>query len=235
MIAIALALLAAGSAELTVDAAASLREAFTSIGRAFESATPGVRVSFQFAGSQELRTQIENGQAADVVATADLRHMDALAAKKLVERPAIFARNELVIAVPQGNPAQIHSVADLARRGRVVLGVPEVPIGRYSEQVLGKAGVRDDVLKRVISRELNVRQVVAKVALGEADAVLVYRTDVSAAVEAVPIPPDLNVVAEYPIAELAAAPHRELARAFVAYVLSPAGQATLAAAGFLPP
>jgi molybdate transport system substrate-binding protein len=235
MIALAVALLAAGPAELTVDAAASLREAFTSIGRTFEANTPGVRVLFQFAGSQELRTQIENGQPADVIATADLRHMDALTAQKLVEHAAIFARNELVIVLPKGNPARIRSVADLARGGRIVLGAPEVPIGRYSEQVLEKAGLREEVLKHVVSRELNVRQVAAKIALGEADAAIVYRTDVSANVDAVPIPREQNVVAEYPIAALAAAPHRELARAFVAYVLSSAGRSILTGTGFLPP
>jgi molybdate transport system substrate-binding protein len=205
------------------------------IARRFEAQHGGVEVRLQFAGSQELRAQVEHGQPADVIATADQRHMDALAAQRLVAAPALFARNELVIAVPQGNPARIGSLSDLARATRVVLAATEVPAGRYAEQALEKAGVRQAVLPRVVSRELNVRQVAAKVALGEADAAIVYRTDATSRVEMVAIPPELNVSAEYPIAPLLQAPHPELARSFVAFVLSAEGQSILRAAGFLAP
>ena len=227
--------------ELTGYAAASLREAFTELGRRFEQAHPGARVAFNFAGSQELRTQIENGAPADVFASADLKHMQALVDARAVERPAVFARNELVLVVPQGNPAAIHGLDDLPKAKRIVIGVPEVPIGAYTLRILDAASrqygadFRSRVEARVVSRELNVRQVLAKVSLGEADAAIVYRTDATAAgprVEAIGIPSGLNVIAEYPIAAVARAKQAGLAREFVALVLSPAGREVLDRLGF---
>jgi molybdate transport system substrate-binding protein len=233
------ALLAA--AQLTVFAASSLRDAFLELGQRFEAGHAGVSVSFSFAGSQELRTQIEHGARADVLASADERHLRALAEAGLAEAPRSFARNEPVIVVPSGNPAAIHQLLDLPRAQRIVVGAPDVPIGAYTLRILEAAaarygqGFRAAVEARIASRELNVRQVLAKVRLGEADAAIVYRTDALAArdaVETISIPADLNVVAEYPIAALRAAPQPALARAFVELVLSPAGRALLARYGF---
>jgi molybdate transport system substrate-binding protein len=233
------ALLAA--AQLTVFAASSLRDAFQDLGRIFEQQHPGTSVSFNFAGSQELRTQVEHGARADVLASADPRTLRALAGAGLSLEPQVFARNEPVIVVPVGNPAGIDALADLPRARRLVVGAPEVPIGEYTVRILEAASRRYGpafgaaVESRVASRELNVRQVLAKVALGEADAAIVYRTDALAsrgAVEVISIPPQLNVVAEYPIALLRGAPRPGLARAFVELVLSSAGQAVLARHGF---
>jgi len=228
-------------AQLTVFAASSLRDAFQDLGRNLEQQHPGTSVSFNFAGSQELRTQVEHGARADVFASADPRTLRALAGAGLALEPQVFARNEPVIVIPAGNPAGIHSLADLPRARRLVVGAPEVPIGEYTVRILEAASRRYGpafgaaVESRVASRELNVRQVLAKVALGEADAAIVYRTDALAsrgAVEVISIPPELNVVAEYPIAVLRGAPQAGLARAFVELVLSSAGRAVLARHGF---
>jgi molybdate transport system substrate-binding protein len=228
--------------ELTVFAAASLREAFEGLAAGFEQAHPGTKVRFNLAGSQELRTQLEQGARADLFAAADLAHMTALEKAGLVAAPAVFARNEPVIVVPRGNPAGIHAFTDLPKTRRLVVGAPTVPIGRYTVQIFDAAAkkygadLRAKLEASISSRELNVRQVLAKVSLGEADAGLVYRTDARAAgdkVEVVAIPPALNVVAEYPIAVVKAAPQPELARAFAALVVSADGQRRLAAAGFL--
>jgi molybdate transport system substrate-binding protein len=233
------ALLAA--APLTVFAASSLRDAFQDLGRRFEQEHAGASVSFNFAGSQELRTQVEHGARPDVLASADPRTLRALADAALADEPRVFARNEPVIVVPAGNPAAIHSLADLHRARRLVVGAPEVPIGAYTVRILEAASrrygpaFRAQVEERIASRELNVRQVLAKVSLGEADAAIVYRTDALAsrgAAEVVAIPAELNVIAEYPIAALRGAPQPALARAFVELVLSAAGQAVLARYGF---
>jgi molybdate transport system substrate-binding protein len=225
--------------ELTVFAAASLREAFEDLARTFE-ARSGFKVRLNLAGSQELRTQIENGARADVFAAADQKHMDALATAKLVTAPRVFVRNTPVIIVPRDNPAKIASFQDLTKARRIVIGVPEVPIGNYTLQIFEKAGAefKDKVLASVASRELNVRQVLAKVTLGEADAGVVYRTDAMAGkdkVAIIEIPAKVNVVAEYPVAVLARAPQAAAARAFVDLLLSADGQKRLAAAGFVAP
>jgi molybdate transport system substrate-binding protein len=226
--------------ELTVFAAASLREAFEDLAKTFESKTPGVKVRVNLAGSQELRTQIENGARADVFASADQKHMAALVKAKLVAAPRVFVRNTPVIIVPKGNPAKVGSFEELARAKKLVIGVPEVPIGSYTLEILEKAGgdFEQKVLANVASRELNVRQVLAKVSLGEADAGIVYRTDAMAGkdkVEIIEIPAKLNVIAEYPVAVLSNAPQAAAARAFVDLLLSADGQKRLAAAGFVAP
>src|SRR5215831_3126121 len=205
--------------DITVFAAASLREAFEDLGKTFE-AKHGVKVHLNLAGSQELRTQIENGARADVFASADQKHMAALVKAKLVEAPRVFARNTPVVIVPKDNPAKVGSFAELAKAKKIVIGVPEVPIGTYTLEILDKAGAdfKQKVLANVVSRESNVRQVMAKVSLGEADAAIVYRTDAIAGkdkVEIIEIPAKLNVVAEYPVAVLAKAPESAAARAFV--------------------
>jgi molybdate transport system substrate-binding protein len=227
-------------AALLVFAASSLREAFTDLARLFERQNPGVSVELNLAGSQELRTQIENGAPADVFASADWKQMRALVSAKLSGPARVFARNEPVIAVPATNPAGIHALSDLDRARRIVVGAPEVPIGAYTLRILDAAdrrygaGFRARVEARIVSRELNVRQVLAKVTLGEAEAAIVYRTDAEATrgVTVVQIPADLNAVAEYPIAALARTRHPALADAFVAMVLSPAGREALARHGF---
>lgn len=227
------------SHEITVFAAASLREAFEDLGKAFKAKTH-VKVRLNLAGSQELRTQIEQGARADVFASADQKHMDALVTTKLATAPRVFARNTPVVIVPADNPAKVASFQDLMKAKRIVIGVPEVPIGNYTLQILDKAGAdfKQKVLANVVSREPNVRQVLAKVTLGEADAAIVYRTDAMAGkdkVKIIDIPAKVNVVAEYPVAVLAKAPEAAAARAFVDLLLSAEGQKRLAAAGFVAP
>src|SRR5262249_25120079 len=148
------------------------------LAKTFETKS-GVKVRLNLAGSQELRTQIENGAGADVFASADQKHMAALVTAKLVATPHVFARNTPVVIVPKGNPAKVGSFQELAKAKKIVIGVPEVPIGTYTLEILDKAGAdfKQKVLANVASRELNVRQVLAKVTLGEADAGIVYRTD----------------------------------------------------------
>ena len=228
------------SRELVVFAASSLREAFAELGQRFKQSHPGSKVVFHLAGSQELRTQIENGAPADVFASADQKRMEELDGK-LLGSPRIFARNEPVLVVPRGNPARIGSLSELPKARRMVIGAPEVPIGAYTLRILDAASRRygDDfrskVEARVVSRELNVRQVLAKVRLGEADAAIVYRTDAAMAgqdIEAIAIPADLNVVAEYPVAILSRTKEPALAAAFVDLLLSPAGRQVLERFGF---
>jgi molybdate transport system substrate-binding protein len=233
------ALLAA--AQLTVFAASSLRDAFQQLGQRFEEEHPGVAVAFNFAGSQELRTQLEHGARADVAAFADEAQFRTLASAGLVGPSSIFAHNQLALVVPRGNPSAILGLQDLPRARRIVVGDPSVPIGSYTLRLLDAAsarygaGFRQMVEARVSSRELNVRQVLAKVSLGEADAAVVYRSDALAArgtVEPVPIPPELNLDARYPIAALRNAPQPELAAAFIRLVLSFDGRDVLARHGF---
>jgi molybdate transport system substrate-binding protein len=175
--------------ELTVFAAASLTDAFGRIAEAFEAAHPGVTVAFNFAGSQALRTQIEEGAAADVFASANFAELETLIASGHItaEDGQFFAGNRLVVIVPQDNPAEIESLADLARPGvKLVLTAEEVPVGRYARQALDNlnaqlgADFAVSVLANVVSNEDNVKQVVAKVSLGEADAGIVYSTDAMA-------------------------------------------------------
>jgi molybdate transport system substrate-binding protein len=230
-----------GSGTITVFAAASLRDVFSELGAVFEKEHPGVKAQFNFAGSQELRTQIEQGAPADVFAAADTSHMDAAHRAGMVDAPELFATNDPVIVVPADNPGKVESLADLATVKRLVIGASQVPIGIYTLQILQKARAQfgEDfparVQARVVSRELSVRQVLAKVALGEADAAIVYRTDARSSggkVRIVEIPPELNVVALYPIATVSRAPNAGLARAWVGLVTGPAGQAALEDAGF---
>ena len=220
---------------VTVFAAASLTAAFTELGDAFTAANPDVEVTFNFAGSSDLVAQISDGAPVDVFASADLANMAKLSDAGLAtDEPAIFATNAAEIVVEPGNPLGIAGVADLADSDLiVVLCAPEVPCGAYAEQVVANAGTT----VTPSSYEENVKAVVTKVTLGEADAGIVYRTDVIAAGDAaqgVPIPDDINVVAEYPIALVADAPNAAGAQAFIDFVLGPAGQKILAASGFGP-
>ena len=230
---------AAPAQELVVFEAASLKEAFAGLTDKFQAAHAGIKVTANAAGSQELRTQIEHGAKADVVASADLKHMDKLRQAGLVLAPTVFACNQPVLVVRPGS--RVKAFGDLPSVERLVIGAPDVPIGTYTEQILAAAGKQfgaawaNRVQARIVSRELNVRQVLAKVTLGEADAGIVYRTDATAAkgkAIAIAIPDALNVTAEYPIAALKAAPRADLAAAWIALVMSPAGQAVLAQHGF---
>src|SRR3954451_9595981 len=139
---VSLAARAEGARELDVYAASSLREAFAELGKRFEAQHPGTKVLFNLAGSQELRTQIENGAPADVFASADQKHMQALVAQKLAQGPKVFARNEPVLVVPRGNPAKISGLEDLPKAQRIVIGIPEVPIGAYTLRILDAASKR---------------------------------------------------------------------------------------------
>ena len=230
---------------LTVFAAASLTNAFGEIGKAFEAAHPGVSVKFNFGGSQTLRTQVEQGAEADVFASANAKEMEALVNGKFVaaESAQIFLTNQLVVIMPAKNPAGLAALTDLSKPGlKLVLAAKEVPVGNYALQVLDKldtalgAGFKEQVLKNVVSYENDVKQVVAKVQLGEADAGLVYLSDTVAAPELqkIEIPAENNVVAKYPLAALTQSKKPELAQAFITYVLSAEGQATLKKWGFLP-
>ncbi len=229
------------SRELVVFAASSLGEAFGAIAADFEASHPGVDVTVQLAGSQALRAQIEHGAPADVFASADAPHVEALARGGLVGSTTPFAANTLVIAVPKDAEGRVASAADLPSAERIVLGARDVPVGAYTERFLARgdalfgAGFGDRVRARVVSREANVRLVLAKVALGEADAAVVYATDARAAedaVRAVPIPREANVRAEYVAATLRAAREPALAGEWVAFLLSPTGRRHLEARGF---
>jgi molybdate transport system substrate-binding protein len=229
--------------QLTVFGAASLREAFERLALSFERAHPGTRVRLNFAGSQELRTQLEQGAPADVFAPADVRTMDLARQAHLVGPSRSLATNEPVVVVPRDNPARIAIFAELPAARRLVVGAPEVPIGAYTLQLLARArtALGQDFLARVqarvVSRELNVRQVLTKVVLGEADAGIVYRTDARAAGDAVrvlPIPPEINVIAEYPIAVTTRAASSALAQAWVEAATGAEGRALLLSLGFGP-
>jgi len=234
---------AAQGKELVIFEAASLKDVFAGLAQRFEKDHPGTKVVTNAAGSQELRAQIEHGAAADLFASADRKHMDALAAQGLVVSPSVFTCNQPVVVLRTALASTIKTFADLPAAARIVIGTPEVPIGAYTLQILQKAAARygadfpQRVQAKVASRELNVRQVLSKVVLGEADAGLVYRSDARAAVGKVvvlPIPPELNVTAEYPIAVLKGAPNPELARRWIELLKSTAGAAALREAGFLP-
>ena len=233
---------------LQVFAAASLSDAFTELGRRLERRQPGLSVRTSFAGSQQLATQIEQGAAADVFASADERWMDYVRQRGLLSgESVVFARNRLVVIVPRSNPARIRRLQDLARGGiKLVIGADPVPVGRYSRTALRKlaadpafgADFAARTLRNVVSEEENVKSVVGKVQLGEADAGVVYRSDVTAAVarylQVLELPVEANVIAAYPIARLKGSNAPEAAQAFVDLLLSPEGQRLLERRGLIP-
>ena len=237
-----------GGSALRVFAAASLADAFGEIGARFEKAHPGVSVALNLAGSQQLATQLEHGAAADVFASADQRWMDYARERSLIEGEAqVFARNRLVAILPRTNPARIGRLQDLARRGvKLVIGAEAVPVGRYSRDVLQSLSKSEGfdadfarrVLANVVSEEENVKSVVGKVQLGEADAGIVYRSDVTPAlarfVRRLEIPASANVLATYPIAVVKGSSRADLARDFIALVLSADGQRVLEGRGLIP-
>jgi molybdate transport system substrate-binding protein len=231
---------------LSVFAAASLTDAFTELGQKFEAGHPGVSVTFNFAGSQALRTQIEEGAPADVFASANKTEMDTLGKDGFVAQGTsqVFLNNKLVVILPANNTTHVTKLEDLANPGvMLVLAAEEVPVGKYARQALdqmnGQFGTdfKDKVLANVVSNEDNVKQVVAKVQLGEADAGIVYTSDAVAAPElkTIEIPGELNVIAQYPIAALTKSANADLANAFIEYILSNDGQSILQKWGFAPP
>ncbi len=225
---------------IVVSAASSLTEAFEELAAVFEAANEGVRVDLNLAGSSTLSAQIVQGAPVAVFASANEVQMSVVAGAGLVEgEPHVFARNRLVVIAPPGSP--VESVQDLADPGvTVVLAGPEVPVGAYARDALARLdaaygdGFETSVLANVVSEEPNVRLVAAKVALGEADAAIVYATDAQAfgGLRTFRIEDEHNVVARYPIAVLAETRHPELARAFVDLASSPEGQALFARYGF---
>jgi molybdate transport system substrate-binding protein len=237
-----------GSDALTVFAAASLADVFAQVDAGFVEANPGPATVFNFAASDQLAQQILAGAPADVFASANSTQMQVVVDGGMADeaQTRVFARNRLVIAVPPDNPAGIASLADLATPGiRLVLAAAEVPAGRYALEILDRAsadptygpGFPEAVLANVRSYEENVRAVLAKVVLAEADAGIVYLTDARSSggdIVAIEIPPDFNVVAEYFIAPLSGAVHPDRARAFLDDLLSTEGQSILAGAGFEP-
>ena len=223
------------SGTASVFAAASLTDSFKALGTAFQNAHSGTTVQFNFSGSPTLVTQIEQGASADVFASADTTTMDKLNADGfIVGTPHLFAHNKLEIVVAPGNPKSITGLADLAKSDVIyITAAPTVPAGKYALQILASAGVK--VTPR--SLETDVKSVVSKIELGEADAGIVYVTDVKAAgskVTGVPIPDSVNVIASYPIVAVKGSKNANVANAFVAYVLSADGQATLQSFGFMP-
>lgn len=220
---------------ITVLAAASLQESFTTLAQAFEAAHPGTTVRFSFGGSSDLAAQITQGATADVFAAASATTMDQVVKAGDASEPTTFARNVMEIAVPADNPAHVTSLADLARAGvKVALCQPDVPCGATAEKVFANA----HVTVTPVTREQDVKATLTKVSLGEVDAGVVYVTDVRAAgskVRGIEIPANINASTSYPIARLTASKHRATADAFVLYVLSAKGRETLAAAGFAGP
>ncbi|MDZ4767275.1 MAG: molybdate ABC transporter substrate-binding protein [Chloroflexota bacterium] len=240
------------SRTLIVFAAASLTDAFEEVGAAFEAENPGVDVLFNFAGSSDLAAQLVEGVPADVFASANARQMNVaidagVIAADFAAEPPIFVRNRLVVIVPADNPARIETLNDLANTGiKLVIAAEGVPVRDYTETMLDAlaadadydAAYRNAVLANVVSEEANVRQVAAKVALGEADAGIVYASDVTPDIAddviAIAVPDAYNVIAAYPIAAVSDGAEPALARDFIDFVLSDVGQTLLADWNFVP-
>jgi molybdate transport system substrate-binding protein len=224
---------------ITVFAASSLTKSFTQIGKDFQAANPGVTVTFNFGSSSALAGQIESEHTADVFASASGTWMDDVSTKVGVSGRAKFASNNLVIITPTSNPAKITSIADLAKPGvKLVLAAKGVPVGDYAMTALTNAGIATKATANVVSFEPDDASVVAKITSGEADAAIVYVSDVSGAaatqVNSIPIPSGVNVVATYPIAVINGTKQASLAQSFIDYVTGAQGQAALKSFGFLP-
>lgn len=237
-----------GTTTLNVFAAASLTDAFGEIGAAFSAANPGTEVVFNFAGSNQLATQIGEGAPADLFASANRTQLEVAidTGRIITGTQRIFVRNRLVVVTPGDNPAGLTGLQDLTTPGvKLVFAAKEVPVGQYALDFLDKAvadgtlgaDYKDAVLANVVSYEANVRAVLTKVALGEADAGIVYTSDAAASSEGevaqIEIPDQLNTIASYPIAPLADSPNLALAQAFMDYVLAPEGQQVLVKYGFI--
>jgi len=246
---IVFALLPAGCAsdvdgdQITVFAASSLTDAFEELGRAFKDERPELAVTINFGSSSTLATQLIEGASADVFASANQSQMQRVAEAGLISAPPkLFAANRLTVILPADNPGELNSIDDLAQPGlALVLAAPGVPVREYTDQAITKLGDTEwqaAVYRNLVSEEENVRIVVTKVALGEADAGIVYTSDVTPEVAGQLIqlakPDEDNIAAVYPIAVMDAAPNKDLAEEFVAFVLSARGQAILQKWGFGP-
>ncbi|GLY28085.1 molybdate ABC transporter substrate-binding protein [Kineosporia sp. NBRC 101731] len=223
------------SGEITVFAAASLTGSFTTLGKAFEDENPGTKVTFSFGPSSGLAEQISQGAPADVFASAATKNMDQVVEAGNASEPVTFANNTMEIAVPTDNPAGVDSLDDLTNKDvKVVLCAEDVPCGVSAREVFKNAGIT----VTPVSNEVDVKSTLSKITLGEADAGLVYVTDVKAAgdkVSGIEIPAADNATTTYPIATLKDSKNADLAKAFVNYVLSDKGAAELATAGFSKP
>ncbi|MCE1254835.1 MAG: molybdate ABC transporter substrate-binding protein [Anaerolineae bacterium] len=234
---------------LTVLAAASLTESFTELGSLFEQNNPDVKVVFNFAGSQQLAQQLDQGAEADVFASASKKYMTSAIDSGRVneDESKVFVNNRLVVIYPKDNPAKISTLADLAKSGvKLDFADKTVPVGQYTLDFLDKAiknpefdtKYKDQILSNVVSYEDNVKAVVTKISLGEADAGVVYVTDITqdaaGKVDKLDIPDELNTVATYPIAPISDSKKADVAKAFVNLVLSPDGQQIMAKYGFIP-
>lgn len=236
------------SSKLTVFAAASLTDAFNEIGRSYQANHTDANITFNFDGSQILRTQIEQGANADIFASANMKQMNALKDQGLMENSSItvFTKNKLAIIIPAANPANITNLSDLARPGlKLVIGTKDVPCGDYTIQMLNKtanltvfgANFKNRTLPNVVSQEPNVNGIVTKVALGEADAGIVYISDVPMQykdkVQTISIPDSVNVLAQYPIGIVSSSNNAQQAQSFIDLVTSSTGQAILQKYGFI--
>ena len=223
------------SGSITVFAASSLKEAFTTIGKQFEALHPGVKVTFSFGASSTLATQIINGAPADVFASASPKNMHEVVAAGAASNPVNFAKNVMEVAVPPSNPAQVTSVNDLAKSSvKTALCEPKVPCGVTAAEVFKNA----NITVKPVTLQPDVKSVLTQVELGNVDAGVVYVTDVHSAgtkVTGVPIPDSVNASTEYPIAAISKSANMAAAQAFVAYVTSSAGESVLAAAEFEAP
>ncbi len=234
----------ASSQEITVFAASSLTDAFTELADAFEAQNEGVEIILNFAGSSQLAAQLSEGALADVFAPANPIQMQTVMDAGRIEAGSekLFVSNRLAVIVPTNNPANITAWEDLAQPGvQLILAVEGVPVRQYTDQIVAAlpADFQTRFYDNLVSEEDNVRQVAAKIALGEADAGTVYTSDVTpdiaSQVVQIPIPDAQNVVATYPIAQLTDAPSPTLAKNFIDFVLSEEGQAILVRWGFGPP
>jgi molybdate transport system substrate-binding protein len=231
---------AASPVTLNVFAAASLTESFNQIKQAYHQLHPNITIIYNFNGSQFLEQQIANGASADIFVSADQTNMQKASSAGLVTASQIFAKNKLVVIVPKNNPGHISSLTDLAKPGlKLVMGAPAVPVGKYGLQMLDNlskssaygAAYEKSVKANIVSQEENVKAVVQKVQLGEADAGIVYLTDVtkqaSDSITKITIPDQYNVIARYPIAVVKGSPHSQEAQDFVSYLLSSPAQTIL--------
>ena len=226
---------AAQTGTITVLAASSLKGTFTQLGKQFEAAHPGDTVKFSFGASSALATQINSGAPADVFASASTKNMDQVVTPGNASNPQNFAKNVMEVAVPPSNPAKVTSVNDLAKSSvKVALCQPQVPCGVVAAEVFKNAGIK----VKPVTLQPDVKSVLTQVELGNVDAGMVYVTDVQAAgskVKGVTVSASDNASTLYPIATISDSKHKSIAQAFVAYVLSPAGQQVLTAAGFQKP